>query len=58
MELQSSLDNIRSLFLNSWLKSFEMTSEKCIVDQEQTFIIWNGDRNSPEMSLISWINKE
>lgn len=58
MKGQSWFNQTWHLFLHLWFEIFQVTLQESIIDYEQRLVIRHTDRNQPEMSLISRINKE
>lgn len=58
MQLECGLDDEWACLTDLRLEPLQLSREEGIVNQEQTLIIWCSNADSPEMPLITRIDKE
>jgi len=55
---QGSFNDWHNLLLNGSLEFVEMLLQECVVNSEQRSLLWEGNSESPEMSLKSRVDLE
>jgi hypothetical protein len=58
MKREGSLDDYRDIFLNIGLEFLEVTNHESVVNGVEGVLFRERNGTSPEMSLVSGINKE